>query len=344
MDHLDHQVLDAMARWQARGHRFALVTVARTWGSAPRQPGAWLALCDDGRVAGSVSGGCIEDDLIARMKAGEFAADGLRPSAVTYGGHPDATHRWGLPCGGTLALVIEPRPDLAALQRMQAGIRQGQRMRRVIDLPSGEVHIAEAPAHVPDVQWDGQTLSTVHGPRWRLLLIGANQTARYLTPIAQTLGFAVQVCDPRPEYHTEWDLPDAPWLPGMPDDVVLALRPDAHTAVVTLTHDPKLDDLALIEALRSPALYVGAVGSLATSQRRRERLHTHFDLSDAELERLHGPVGLPIGSRTPAEIAVAIAAELTAVRSLSRRGEGAAQAAASLPVWPASTTPACTLP
>ncbi len=335
MDSLDQQVLEAMARWHAQGRRFALATVAQTWGSAPRQPGAWLALCEDGRVQGSVSGGCIEDDLIDRMRSGALGAEGSRPSLVTYGGHREATRRYGLPCGGTLALVIEASPDLRALQRLQAGIQRGSRMRRRVDLRTGEVAVLEdGPG--PDVQWDGDVLTTTHGPRWRLLVIGANQTASFLAPIAQALGFAVTVCDPRPEYHAEWRVPDANWLPGMPDDVVLALRPDPNTAVVALTHDPKLDDLALIEALRSPAFYVGAVGSMANSENRRTRLQDHFDLTQAEVTRLHGPIGLPIGSRTPPEIAVSIAAELTLVRQQCRAG------AAPMPsAWPASRTPSC---
>jgi len=341
MDSLDQQVLDATLRWHAQGHRFALATVARTWGSAPRQPGAWLALCDDGRVQGSVSGGCIEDDLIERMRAGTLAQpQGMftgpaRPTLVTYGGNREATHRHGLPCGGTLALVVEPEPDLTSLQQLQQGIQAGRLMRRRVDLRDGSVTVMEADRG-PEVQWDGEVLTTTHGPRWRLLVIGAGQVTRFLVPIAQSLGFAVSVCDPRPEHHTEWDVPDAPWVPGMPDDVVLALRPDPRTAVVALTHDPKLDDLALIEALRSPAYYVGALGSVASNTTRRARLCEHFELSAEEVGRLHGPIGLPIGSRTPPEIAVAIAAELVAVRQAAAVGVQPAEAA-----WPPSRTPAC---
>ncbi|MBH1987341.1 MAG: XdhC family protein [Burkholderiales bacterium] len=341
MESLDQQVLDAMMRWHAQGRRFALVTVAQTWGSAPRQPGAWLALCDDGRVQGSVSGGCIEDDLIERMRAGTLGAPGQPPELVTYGGSREAARRLGLPCGGTLGLIVESTPDLGALRRLQAGILAGGRMRRRVDLRRGVVEVLavleNAPGQPgPDVQWDGEVLTTTHGPRWRLLMIGGGQTSRFLAPIAQSLGFAVSLCDPRPEYHAEWDVADAPWLPGMPDDVVLAMRPDAHSAVVALTHDPKLDDLALIEALRSPAFYVGAMGSVANNEGRKARLKEHFELTPAELARLHGPIGLPIGSRTPPEIAVSIAAQLVAVRLQARNA-----VAAPGVTWPASRTPAC---
>jgi xanthine dehydrogenase accessory factor len=156
-------------------------------------------------------------------------------------------------------------------------------------------------------------LTTVHGPRWRLLVIGAGQLSKYVAQMAQALDYEVIVCDPREEYAITWDVPGAPLNRGMPDDVVLELDLDSHSAVVAVTHDPKLDDLALIEALKSPAFYVGALGSRLNTQKRRERL-AQFDLSQSELDRLHGPVGLRIGSKTPPEIAVAIIAEMTAVR------------------------------
>lgn len=312
MDSLDSQVLDSVRRWSAAGHRCALVTVARTWGSAPRPPGAWMALRDDGRVQGSVSGGCIEDDLIVRMAAGEFA--GSAPQVVRYGVTQDEARRFGLPCGGTLELVIEPAPDLAALADLAARTAGGQLALRCVDLVAGRSTVTAA-RRGDAMTWDGARLVTVHGPAWRLLLIGAGQISRFLAPMAQALGYQVLICDPRVEYTAEWDLPGAALVPGMPDDVVMELRLDPHSAVVALTHDPKLDDLALLEALKSPAFYVGALGSKANNDKRRERLQQYFDLSDAEIARLHGPVGLPIGSHTPPEIAVAILAEMTAVKN-----------------------------
>ena len=312
MDSLDSQVLDAIHRWSAAGHRCTLVTVARTWGSSPRPPGAWMALRDDGLVQGSVSGGCIEDDLIARMAAGEFT--GSAPQVVRYGVTQDEARRFGLPCGGTLELVIEPAPDLAALADLAARTAAGQLALRTVDLAAGRATMS-AGSRADAVSWDGRRLVTVHGPAWRLLLIGAGQVSRFLAPMAQTLGYQVLICDPRVEYTTEWDIPGATLVPGMPDDVVTELNLDPHSAVVALTHDPKLDDLALLEALKSPAFYVGALGSQANNAKRRERLQQYFDLSDAEIARLHGPVGLPIGSHTPPEIAVAILAEMTAVKN-----------------------------
>lgn len=307
----DGQVLDALLRWSAEGHGAALVTVVRTWGSAPRPPGAWMALRDDGLVQGSVSGGCIEDDLVARMRAGGFAG---APVLQRYGVTQDEAARFGLPCGGTLALLIEPAPDVASLRLLAERLRTGRLMRRTVDVATGAVTLDDA-CRGDVLQWDGQRLSTVHGPRWRLLIIGAGQIARYLAPMAIALDHAVSVCDPRSEYAQEWDVAGAPLLPGMPDDVVVAFQPDPHTAIVALTHDPKLDDMALLEALKSPAFYVGALGSRVNNAARRERLHQHFDLSADEVARLHGPAGLHIGSHTPPEIALSILAEVTAVKN-----------------------------
>jgi xanthine dehydrogenase accessory factor len=312
LDSLDLQVLRAVCRWAAEGRRFTLVTVARTWGSAPRPPGAWLAVRDDGAVQGSVSGGCIEDDFIRRMQAGEFREKAVQ--VVRYGVTQDETRRFGLPCGGTLELVVETEPDSAQLEEMANRIGNGQLARRQIDTANGTVKLLDGYAGQV-VAWDGRTLVTPHGPGWRLLLIGAGQVARFLAPMARALDYQVSVCDPRNEYTSEWDIPDARLVTGMPDDVVTEFSPDPHSAIVALTHDPKLDDLALLEALKSPAFYVGALGSKVNNARRRQRLLEHFDLTEAEVARLHGPVGMAIGSRTPPEIAVSILAEMTAVKN-----------------------------
>ncbi len=316
MDSLDTQVLDAARSWAAAGHRFALITVARTWGSAPRPPGAWMVLRDDGQVQGSVSGGCIEDDLIRRAAAGEFAGEFGKntPRVLRYGVTADEAHRFGLPCGGTLELVLEPAPDAALLEQLAQRIGTGQLVHRRVALATGAVSL-EGGSAGDSQQWDGETLVTLHGPAWRLLIIGAGQISRYLATMAQALGYRVYICDPRSEYADGWDVPGTERIAAMPDDAVTELGLDPRSAVVALTHDPKLDDLALLEALKSPAFYVGALGSQANNSKRRERLLQYFDLSQAEVDRLHGPVGLPIGSRTPPEIAVSILAEMTAVKN-----------------------------
>lgn len=312
MDSLDMQVLGAVQRWTAEGYKVALVTVARTWGSSPRPPGAWLALREDGMVQGSVSGGCIEDDLIARMREGRIT--GTQPFALSYGVTKDEATRFGLPCGGTLELVVEPVPDVAALSAMTELIANGQLALRTVDVKQGTVSYAHG-SRGDAVQWQDGRLTTVHGPRRRLLIIGAGQISFYLAQMALPLDYEVIVCDPRVEYSSEWQVPGTELRTDMPDDAVLALNLDPNSAVVALTHDPKLDDMALLEALKSPAFYVGALGSKLNNDKRRERLQQYFDITVDEAARLHGPVGLPIGSRTPPEIAVAILAEMTAVKN-----------------------------
>ncbi len=164
------------------------------------------------------------------------------------------------------------------------------------------------------MHFDGERLLTIHGPRYRMLVIGAGQLSRYLCNIAVGLDYQVTVCDPREEYTEEWNIPGTKIVRTMPDDTVIDMKLDERCAVIALTHDPKLDDLALMEALKTPAFYVGALGSRRNNQARRERLK-EFDLNETELARLHGPVGIYIGSRTPPEIAVSILAEVTAAKN-----------------------------
>ncbi len=312
MDSVDLEVLKSAITWGDAGHRIMLATVVATWGSAPRAPGAWLVIRYDGQVVGSVSGGCIEDDLISRVREGRINSE--RPEVVTYGVNQEEATRFGLPCGGTLQLVLEPAPEVALLRELQERIKSREIVARSMELSSG--HAALAPAKRDDtMQFDGVWLKTIYGPRWRLLIIGAGQLAQYLARMALALDYHVIVCDPREEYFKSWQVPGTEFSASMPDDIVLDLEPDGHTAIVAATHDPKLDDMALLEALKSPAFYVGALGSKANTAKRKQRFKQHFDLSDAEIARLKGPVGLRIGSRTPPEIAVAILAELTALRN-----------------------------
>lgn len=311
MDNVDLNVLRQVTQWQASGHRVVLGTITRTWGSAPRPPGSSVAVRDDGLIAGSVSGGCIEDDLIDKAREGVLAS-GV-PQVVRYGIDADAAHRFGLPCGGLIELVLEPVLPHTRLDELLQRLARGERVRRVLTLATGEVQL-QAAGDTDELLLDDTALVTHHGPRWRLLLIGAGQMTQYLAQMAVALGYQVSVCDPREEYATGFEVPGATLLRSMPDDTVTDFRPDGHTAIIALTHDPKLDDLALMEALRSPAFYIGAIGSRLNQAKRKQRLAEHFGLTEEQLARLHGPVGLKNGARTPPEIAVSILAELTAVR------------------------------
>lgn len=310
MDSLDLQVISQALEWRSQGRAVWLVTVIETWGSAPRPPGALLAIRDDGLLVGSVSGGCVEDDLIERVRTGERVAS---PQLVTYGITKEEAARFGLPCGGTLRLVQEPLLDAGWIAEVLARTTDHELVVRVLDLPSGTVRV-ETGVRGQAFSFDGRILRTPFGPRWRLVIIGAGQLSRAVARIALLLDFEVICCDPRDEYHLTWDVPGTVFSKAMPDDLVVQLRIDQHTAIVALTHDPKLDDMALLEALKSLAFYIGALGSRVNTAKRRERL-AMFDLTAEQIDRLHGPIGLNIGGCTPAEIAVSVAAEIVAVRN-----------------------------
>jgi xanthine dehydrogenase accessory factor len=287
------------------------VTVVKTWGSSPRPEGAMLAVRGDGHVVGSVSGGCIEDDLIDRVR--QRGIEQTKPEAVKYGISAEEAHRFGLPCGGTIQLVLEPLTMSSGIAELCAAVESGRLVARTLDMATGDVHLEPAQA-TDGVLFDDARLLTIHGPRYRMLVIGAGQLSQYLCSIAVGLDYQVTVCDPREEYTEEWNVPGTTIVRTMPDDTVMDMKLDERCAVIALTHDPKLDDLALMEALKTRAFYVGALGSRRNNAARRERLK-EFDLSEAELARLHGPVGIYIGSRTPPEIAVSILAEVTAAKN-----------------------------
>jgi xanthine dehydrogenase accessory factor len=311
MSPIDIDVIRTALNWCDKGHRVVMGTVIRTWGSAPRPPGSVMVIRDDGQVAGSVSGGCIEDDLIRRVAQGKLA---LRlPETTTYGASAEEARRFGLPCGGSVQIVLEPLSNQSQLRALLSGIEAHQQLQRELDMATGVVKLVLA-TEGDKVLFDGHKLITVHGPRLRLLIIGGGQLSRYLASMAQMLDYQVTVCEPRTEYHEGWEqLSGVTLSTTMPDDLVLSMNLDSNSAVVAITHDPKLDDLALMEALRTPAFYVGALGSRHNNDVRRARL-LEFDVSPDEAARMRGPVGLRLGGLTPPEIALSIVAELTAMR------------------------------
>lgn len=311
MESVDLDVLTTAVDWADKGRVATLAVVVHTWGSAPRPPGSLLLIREDGRVKGSVSGGCIEDALIERAHSGTLPTE--RPEVVVYGANADEARRFGLPCGVTMMLVLEPVTPRSRLPELLTAIERDRLVQRRLDLETGAVALVPSGA-ASRVEFDGQTLATLHGSRDRLLIIGAGQLSAYLATMAQAIGYHVIVCDPRVEYSTAWDLPGVEVRTTMPDDTVIELAPDPNMAVVALTHDPKLDDMALLEALKSSAFYVGAIGSRVNDARRRERLRL-FDLTAEQIARLRGPVGLHLGARTPPEIAVSIVAEMIAIRN-----------------------------
>jgi len=336
MDNLDVMVLRSLRDWRKSGHRALLATVVRTWGSSPRPVGSIMALCDSGSVVGSVSGGCIEDDLIDRFtkayanaarvgssdtstSRGTASADLSQipsgpPQHVKYGITADEAHRFGLPCGGTLELLLEFDPATAQLEELVQRLEKGELVQRVTVLATGESHL-QASTSPQDLLIDTEKLVNTFGPEYRMLLIGAGQMTEYLATMAIFNGFAVTVCDPREEYRGAWSVAGVALSSEMPDDVVRSFVPDRRSCVIALTHDPKLDDLALLEALESDAFYIGAIGSRRNNTARHQRMKEHFEQTDESLARLRGPIGIYIGSKTPAEIAVSIMAEVLAVKN-----------------------------
>jgi xanthine dehydrogenase accessory factor len=311
----DREVIETAISWLETGHRPALVTVARTWGSSPRPAGSLMLMRNDGVYTGSVSGGCVEEDLVARYRDRQIGD--LFPTLVDYGINQADAARLGLPCGGRLELLVERLDSPAQLHMLLERIKTNALMTRRVCLNTGEISLHPASAGDEFCYADG-FLSKVFGPRWQLLLIGAGHLSHYVAQIALMLDYRVMVCDPRESYEQHDIDAGVERLNCMPDEAVQACSGNPRCVVLALTHDPRLDDMALLDALQSPAFYVGAIGSRQNSDRRRDRLGT-LGVSTEQLQRLHAPVGLPIGSRSPPEIAVSIMAEITALRNRARQ-------------------------
>lgn len=311
----DREILQTALTWLQQHPRLALVTVARTWGSSPRPAGSLMLMREDGQHTGSVSGGCVEEDLVERYRHGMLAAE--FPTIIDYGVDRQQASRFGLPCGGRLELVVEQLDNSAQLQLLLDKIARNELVSRRVCLRTGEVSLHPAePAD--DFHYNEEAMGKVFGPRWQMLLIGAGHLTSYVARIALMLDYRVIVCDPREEYRETWLASEigqaTEFVSEMPDDAVQHYARHSRSIVLALTHDPKLDDMALLDALSANTFYVGAIGSRRNNAQRRERLH-QLGITPQELDRLHAPVGLAIGSHTPPEIAVSILAEITAQRN-----------------------------
>lgn len=298
--------------WHRAGKGAALATVIETWGSAPRPRGSQLAISEDAEIVGSVSGGCVEGAVVA--EALDALADG-RHRVLEYGVSDDEAFAVGLACGGRIRVLLEPvggtlPEDL--LIDLVARRKRGEAVGQAVNVTTGATHLTDDMAERlradrSDFEPDGETFVTLHAPPLRLAVIGGVHIAQALVPMARLAGYAVTVIDPRDAFASPARFPDTVLVHDWPDEAMAAFAPDARSAVVLLTHDPKLDDPALRVALDSPAFYVGALGSTRTHAKRRDRL---ADLG-AALDRIDAPVGLDIGARTPGEIAVAVLAAMT---------------------------------
>jgi xanthine dehydrogenase accessory factor len=275
-----------------------------------------MALCEDGSVVGSVSGGCIEDDLIRNFSGlKDFPLD--KPSApqfLKYGVTADEAHRFGLPCGGTLEILLEFNVAIEPLTQLISELSSGKLVTRHTDIKTGTVTL-EVVSNPEALFINDAQLSNTFGPEYRMLIIGAGQLSEYLATMALFNGFSVTVCDPREEYRGNWKVAGVTLSSQMPDDLVQAMKLDSRSCIVALTHDPKLDDLALLDALQTKSFYVGAIGSRRNSEARRHRMIEHFGHTEESIAKLKGPVGIYIGSKTPPEVAVSVMAEILAVKN-----------------------------
>lgn len=333
-----HDPLAAAADWVAAGKRVALATVIETWGSSPRPVGSQLAVCETGAFAGSVSGGCVEGAVIGEALGA--LAEG-RPRVASFGVPDEVAWSVGLSCGGAMRVLIDGAADRELLERLRgerpaalvthiaggrravvtAGACAGNlelgaddlgRVRRAMD--GGTSAVLELSA--------GKAFVHVLERPWRLVLVGAVHIAQALAPIAAAIGFEVIVVDPRTAFATRERFPDAVLIATWPEEALPALGLDSRTAIVTLSHDPKVDDGALAAALRSEAFHVGALGSRKSHAKRVERLKAQ-GFGEGALTRIDAPAGLPLGGRSAGEIAVSIAAGLIAAKSAARAREAA---------------------
>lgn len=318
-----HDDIPAIALdWHRSGKGAALATVVETWGSAPRQAGSQLAISGEGEIMGSVSGGCVEGAVVTEALA---ALADRKPRLLTFGVSDETAFAVGLACGGTIRVLVEPvgAGDQALPEAMLSDLVAARGAKRAVGMvtrpddwtralvPAGADAAVDARLRSDrsGMEEDGRFIA-VHNPPLRLVIVGAVHIAQALIAIARTCGYDCTLVDPRSAFGSAARFPGETILEDWPDEALEALAPDARTAIVTLTHDPKLDDPAIRFALSSPVFYLGCLGSPKTHAKRVERLRA-AGFTDAQLSRIHAPVGLAIGAKTPAEIAVSVMAQIT---------------------------------
>ncbi len=315
LSHLPQLALE----WHRAGRGVAIATVVETWGSAPRPVGSQLVIDADGAMEGSVSGGCVEGAVVT--DAIDAIAEGEQ-RLVRFGVSDDEAFAVGLACGGEIKVLIEPVGPVMpveVLERLTDARREAKPVVYVTDIEKSRPRLLAASSY-PDrhrtdtsgLEEDGRTFVAVHNPPLRMIIVGAVHIAQYLVGMARACGYKPILVDPRPAFASETRFPGEEIVDDWPDEALRALKIDARTAIVTLTHDPKLDDPAIVTALESPAFYLGCLGSTRTHGKRVERLK-EAEFTDEELGRIHAPIGLDLGGRQPAEIAVSIMAQVTEV-------------------------------
>lgn len=311
MQQLDLHVIQRALQWVNEGKPVWLCTVLATFGSSPREPGSMLVAQADGTHVGSLSGGCVEEDFLARLRDDMFDATA---TVIRYGegelGGPQVT----LPCGGILDVLVERLlPSETTLQHLSTlhTALLGQRpLIRCVRLDNGQASFVDGSALGAVVERHAESVLIRIGPALRLIIAGISPVSSACAEFAHALGYEVIVCDPRPEMRADFNVAGVELNDLLPSSFIASGGCHSSTAVVALTHDPRIDDLAMIEAVRTPAFYIGVMGSQQTSARRAERLQRSGGLSKDDVARIHMPIGLALGSKTPAEIALAVMADI----------------------------------
>jgi xanthine dehydrogenase accessory factor len=278
-----------------------------------------MACTMDGELVGSISGGCIEEDFLEQLRDGSLKAqydEESKPFLVKYGVTAEEQARLKLPCGGQLHVLLEyidsTKVNVDVFQRLAVDLENHNRVSRIVDLNNGVISAAGESSEEA-VVIEGSRMTHSLSPMYRLLILGAGDVAKFVAEMAIALEYDVTLCDPRPNYLDNWHVAGVETTAQLPDDVVRERFSNPYSGIIALAHDPRVDDMALMEALKTNAFYIGAMGSVKTSAARRERL-PELGLNDEEISRLHAPIGFQINSKTPAEIAIAVMAEVTAVR------------------------------
>lgn len=317
---LDYQVVDQALEWLENGETVWLCTVLSTFGSSPREPGSLMVATSDGRHLGSLSGGCVEEDFLARLVAGEYE----QPAVILRYGEPGDVEnpRVRLPCGGILEVLVERlvagKDSLSHLEQVRAAMSGNRELARQVRLTDGMSWLGDAGPNGPRVVWEegGESVRIRIGPVAKLILAGYSPVAEACANFAISLGYQVVLCDPREEVTRDLRMPEGVvFIPQLPSLYIASEGACTQsTAVVAVTHDPRIDDLAMMAAVKTPASYIGVMGSMRTSRARAERLRRTGGLTEGEIDRIHMPIGLNLGSKTPAEIALAILADMVRVR------------------------------
>ena len=320
MQSSQQNIISRVHEWLVADKSVWLCTILKTWGSSPRPIGSMMACTLDGELVGSISGGCIEEDFLEQLQDGSLKSrydEQGKPFLIRYGINAEEQARLKLPCGGQLHVLLEliapDQQNRQVFRTLEQALESHQRISRVVNLGTGEINYKD---EVSDeaVLADEKQMTHSLSPRYKLLLLGAGDVAKYVAEMAMALEYEVTLCDPRPAYLDNWHVEGVQTTGELPDDVVREHFSNPFSAIIALAHDPRVDDMALMEALKTDAFYVGAMGSDRTSASRRERL-PELELSEEEIDRLHAPIGFQIGSKIPAEIAISVMAEVTAVRN-----------------------------